>query len=53
VKIAKSVLVKKRQIPSDVRIGKNVMVDAKVSKRDFSSLEIPSGFSVLKGGDQA
>ena len=34
-------------------IGKNVMIDMKVSAEDFATLNITSGFSVVKGGIMA
>jgi glucose-1-phosphate adenylyltransferase len=37
-------------IPDNANIGKNVMIDTKVTAEDFQGLEITSGFSVLKGG---
>jgi glucose-1-phosphate adenylyltransferase len=37
-------------IPDNTYIGKNVLIDTRVIKEDFGSLEIPSGFSIVKGG---
>lgn len=37
-------------VPDNVSIGKNVMIDMKVTAEDFDTLDIASGFSVVKGG---
>jgi glucose-1-phosphate adenylyltransferase len=39
-------------IPSSIEIGKNVMVDAEVSRDDFSSFNVPSGECIFKGGER-
>ncbi|MCG8498799.1 MAG: glucose-1-phosphate adenylyltransferase [Firmicutes bacterium] len=38
-------------IPSGTVVGKNVMIDAGISYKDYSSTEIKSGESVLQGGE--
>jgi len=38
-------------IPDNVSLGKNVVIDNYVTGEDFTNIDIPSGNSIIKGGD--
>lgn len=46
-----TVVGERAEIPDDVVIGKNVMIDMNAGGEDFCSNTIPSGASVYKGGE--
>jgi glucose-1-phosphate adenylyltransferase len=38
-------------VPNNTVIGKNVVIDNYITPHDYTSLEIPSGGYLMKGGD--